>query len=356
MSLPKDLVKTLEVVKPKRLAAGDTVAVLSTSWGGPAIFPKIYELGVRNLKANFHLQIKEYPTTRGDPELLHGNPEMRAKDVNNAFSDREVAGIISSIGGDDSIRILPYLSKEAIRSNPKVLMGYSDTTTLLSYCNQLGLVTFHGPSIMAGFSQMENLPATFTAHVAEMLFHSKASHQYSPFEVWSDGYPDWAEDGNIGKVNPPRKDDGWRWLQGMSIVRGELFGGNIEVLEGLKGTEFWPSRDFWRGKILFLETSEEKPSRAYIRRCLRNYGVQGIFDKITGLLFGRARDFSDEEKKDLDENIVTVVAGEFRRRDLPIVTNMDFGHTDPQFILPLGARAAIDCGRRKFALVEPPVL
>ena len=150
----------MEFVKPNRLKAGDTVASLSPSWGGPAIFPRIYELGVRNLKANFHLQIKEYPTTRGDPELLHGNPEMRAKDVNSAFSDREVAGIISSIGGDDSIRILSYLSKEAIKSNPKVLMGYSDTTTLLSYCNQLGLVTFHGPSIMAGFSQMENLPAT----------------------------------------------------------------------------------------------------------------------------------------------------------------------------------------------------
>src|SRR5213594_120986 len=125
---PQGSAKTMEFVKPNRLKAGDTVASLSPSWGGPAIFPRIYELGVRNLKANFHLQIKEYPTTRGDPELLHGNPEMRAKDVNSAFSDREVAGIISSIGGDDSIRILSYLSKEAIKSNPKVLMGYSDTT------------------------------------------------------------------------------------------------------------------------------------------------------------------------------------------------------------------------------------
>src|SRR3989441_2309616 len=348
--------KMLEFVKPNRLKAGDTVAVLSPSWGGPARFPKIYELGVRNLEANFDLKVKEYPTTRADPNLLHDNPKMRAEDVNSAFSDREAAGIISSIGGDDSIRILPYLKRDVIRSNPKILMGYSDTTTLLAYCNQLGLVTFHGPSIMAGFSQMENFPATFTTHVAEMLFHPKPSHQYSPIRVWSDGYPDWAEPGNIGKINPPHKDDGWKWLQGTSLARGELFGGNIETLEWLKGTEFWPPGDFWRGKILFLETSEEKPSRVYIRRCLRNYGVQGIFDKITGLLFGRARDYSDEEKKALDENIVTVVAGEFRRRDLPIVTNMDFGYKDPQFILPLGARAEIDCGKRKFQLVEPPVL
>jgi len=342
-------------VKPNRLNAGDTVAVLSPSSGGPARFPKVYELGVRNLEANFDLQVKEYPTTRADSDLLHDNPKIRAEDVNNAFSDREVTGIIASIGGEDSIRILPYLNREAIRSNPKIFMGFSDTTTLLAYCNQLGLVTFHGPSIMAGFSQMESFPAIFRTHVAEMLFHPKPSHQYSSFGVSSDGYPDWAEEGNLGRVNPPHKDDGWKWLQGTSVAKGILFGGNIEVLEWLKGTEFWPSRDFWKGKILFLESSEEKPSRAYVRRCLRNYGVQGIFEKITGLLFGRARDYSDMEKKALDENIVAVVAGEFRRRDLPIVSNMDFGHTDPQFILPLGVKAEIDCGKRRFQLVEPAV-
>ncbi len=323
--------------------------------GRPGKISLCLRAGVRNLEANFDLHVKEYPTTRADPDLLHENPKIRADDVNSAFSDREVAGIISSIGGEDSIRILPYLNRDTIRSNPKILMGYSDTTTLLAYCNQLGLVTFHGPSIMAGFSQMENFPATFTTHVAEMLFHPKPSHQYSQFEVWSDGYPDWAEAGNIGKLNPAHKSDGWKWQQGTSLAKGELFGGDIEVLEWLKGTEFWPSPDFWKDKILFLETSEEKPSRAYIRRCLRNYGVQGIFEKITGLLFGRARDYSDEEKKALDENIAAVVAGEFRRRDLPIVTNMDFGHTDPQFILPLGARVEIDCEKRRFQLVEPSV-
>src|SRR5437870_13753551 len=237
--------KMLEFVKPNRLKAGDTVAVLSPSWGGPAIFPKIYELGVRNLKANFHLQIKEYPTTRADPDLLHDNPEMRAEDVNNAFSDRKVAGIISSIGGDDSIRILPYLNKEVIRSNPKILMGYSDTTTLLSYCNQLGLVTFHGPSIMAGFSQMESSPASFATHVKEMLFHPRQNYEYRPYSTYSEGYPEFAQIENLGKVKTPRQNPGWHWLQGKSVTRGHLFGGNIEILEWLRGTNFWPANDFW---------------------------------------------------------------------------------------------------------------
>ncbi len=68
---------------------------------------------------------------------------------------------------------------------------------------------------------------------------------------------------------------------------------------------------------------------------------------------GRARDYSQEEKEKLDQNIVAVVSGEFHKSNLPIVTNMDFGHTDPQLIIPLGAKAEIDCETKRFRLVEP---
>jgi muramoyltetrapeptide carboxypeptidase LdcA involved in peptidoglycan recycling len=85
---------------------------------------------------------------------------------------------------------------------------------------------------------------------------------------------------------------------------------------------------------------------------LRNYGVQGIFDKIAALLIGRPRDYSDKEKKELDENIIKIVKTEFKNNDLPIITNMDFGHTDPQWILPLGIKAEIDCHKKEFKLIE----
>jgi len=127
-------------------------------------------------------------------------------------------------------------------------------------------------------------------------------------------------------------------------------------LEFVKGTPYWPRPDFWEGKILFLETSEEKPSITNVQRWLRNYGLHGIFGKIGGLLFGRARDYSEPEKMQLDNVIVSVVAKEFNRPDLPIVSNMDFGHTDPQFILPLGVLAQVDCQDKKFRLLESAVL
>lgn len=92
---------------------------------------------------NLGLTIKEFPSARKDASFLYNNPEFRANDINAAFADPEVKAIISSIGGDDSIRILPYLDKKTIVQNPKIVMGYSDTSTLLTYINQLGLVTFH---------------------------------------------------------------------------------------------------------------------------------------------------------------------------------------------------------------------
>jgi len=127
------------------------------------------------------------------------------------------------------------------------------------------------------------------------------------------------------------------------------------VLESLNGTDFWPEREFWNGKILFFETSEEKPSVLRVRRMLRNYGMQGIFDRTAAVLFGRARDFTDEEKEALDQMIIEVIKEEFGKADISIVTNMDFGHTDPQLILPLGVKAEVDSTQQTFRLLEAPL-
>ena len=88
---------------------------------------------------------------------------------------------------------------------------------------------------------------------------------------------------------------------------------------------------------------------------LRNYGMQGIFDKVAAVLFGRARDYTDEEKVELDQMIIGVIKGEFGNGRVPVVTNMDFGHTDPQIILPLGVNAEVDCSNKTFKLTESPL-
>lgn len=338
-------------IKSKKLQKGDIVAIVSPSWGGPSIFPHVFESGIKTLE-NLGLKIKELPSARKDADFLDKNPEFRAKDINDAFADEEVKAIFVSIGGDDSIRILPFLDSKNIRKNPKIIIGYSDTTTLLTYFNQFGLITLHGPAIMAGFSQWDYLGEKFQEHIKTILFENPEKYTYEPYNSYHEGYLDWSNKSDVGKVKPSSKNLGWNWLQGDSIVQGELFGGCIEALEFMKSTKFWPNDDFWNGKILFLETSEDKPSPEQVKWMLRNYGIQGVFDKISALLIGRARDYSEDEKKQLNDNVLKIARDEFGNKTIPIITNMDFGHTDPQWILPLGTRAEIDCYKKEFKLIE----
>ncbi len=233
-------------------------------------------------------------------------------------------------------------------------MGYSDTSALTTYLNQLGLVTFNGPSVMAGFSQWNSLGSKFQKHISDFLFSNFEQTIYPTFDFYVNGYPDWSDQSNLGKIKETFSNDGCHWLQGKSIASGELYGGCIEVLEFMKSTDFWPKNDFWDEKIFFLETSECKPSIDQVKWMLRNYGMQGVFDRVSALLLGRARDYSDEEKKQLDEAIVQIVKGEFKNDQLCIVSNMDFGHTDPQWILPLGIKAEVDSRSQTFKLLEAP--
>lgn len=341
-------------IKPPALKPGNTIAVLSPSWGGPASFAHIYENGLKKLR-DLGFNIKEYPTARMDQSILVRNPKLRAKDINDAFADREVNGIIATIGGEDSIRILPHVDQKIILKNPKVIMGFSDTTTILAYLNQLGLVTFHGPSIMAGISQMNKLPKNFADHFKKFFFFKYQSLVYKKYSQYCDGYPNWQETKSTGKINPLIKNtDGWHWLQGKKTVKGELFGGCIEVLEKMRGTKFWPDQNFWNNKILILETSEEKPLVDTAKSYLMNYARSGIFNRISAILFGRARDYTDAEKKELDLSLISIVRKNSDNHDLAIVTNMDFGHTDPQLILPLGIETEVNPLKREIKLIEYP--
>ena len=347
----------MESVRPTRLRRGDTVAVLSPSWGGPQMFPNVFDAGLAVLIEQFGLQVREYPTTRWPAAQLRADPRARARDLQAAFADPSVTAVFAAIGGDDSARLLPHLDMAVIRANPKVLMGYSDTAALLVALHLQGLVTYNGPAVMAGFAQLRHFPQT-AAHIRSVLFEPTDTLDYVPAAQWVDLYHDWNDDGDATRVGQLRDHEGWHWLQGSGVRGGRLFGGCIEVLEFLKGSPWWPARDFWRDRILFLETSEERPTIDQVRSWLFNYGVQGVFEQASALLFGRARDYTAEQTAELDGMIVETVA-EFGdgsgAGELTIVTNLDFGHTDPQWILPLGVRAELDADRRTFRLVEPAV-
>ena len=342
-------------VKPGRLRPGDTVAVVTPSWGGPSRFPRLFELGLKVLERDLGLVVREMPHARADADWVAEHPEARASDLTSALEDPSVRAIWCSIGGDDAMRLLPLLDPALPSSHPKALIGFSDSTVLLTWFRLQGVVAFHGPSVLAGMAQWATLPSSFHEQLRSVLFAPAPTHEYRGFAAYSEGYPDWGIAETVGHRHPDRSSPPWHWANGASPASGELFGGCLEVLEFLKGTPYFPPVEFFDGKLLFLETSEEKPSPKAVVRVVRNYGLSGVLGRISGLLFGRYRGYTESETVELDRALGRVARDEFHLPDLPVVTHLDFGHTDPQWVLPLGVRARIDPDGPSFRLLEPAV-
>ena len=343
--------------KPKKLNPGDRVAAVTLSWGGPGAYPLRYQAGVQQLEAEFGLEVVPMPHTLRDPDWLGRNPEARAHDLMTAFNDPTIAGIISTIGGDDSIRLLPFLDLDIIRSNPKVFMGYSDTTISHFICFQSGLVSFYGPSIMAGFAENGGLFAYLIKSVRRTIFSTAPIGEISPnMDGWTVEYLDWSNADNQTRPRILQESPGWKFLQGNGVARGHLIGGCFEVMDWLRGSEYWPTLEQWDGAILFLETSEEAPPPLQVKYGLRALASLGVLKRISGFIFGRpGGQLPPENFHEYDQAILQVVRDEEGLTTLPVVTHMDFGHTDPMFVLPYGVEAKIDCDQKEFSILESAV-
>jgi len=345
------------MIKPPHLSPGDKVATVSLSWGGPSIFPHRYQAGVRQLETEFSLTVVEMPHTLKDAGWLARNPEARAADLMQAFGDPSVKGIIATIGGEDSIRLLPYMNLDVIRDNPKVFLGYSDTTISHMACYKAGLVSFYGPTIMAGFGENGGMFPFMTKSVRRTLFQTAPIGMIEPnMDGWTVERLEWGDPANQDRKRKLTPCTGWKYLQGKGARQGHLIGGCIEVFDWLRGTELWPSLEQWQDAILFLETSEEAPPPATVRYSLRALAGLGVLRRLAGILFARpGGNIPVEQFDEYDCAILQVVRDEEGLEGLPIITNMDFGHTDPMFVLPYDLKAEIDCEQRNFSILENAV-
>lgn len=344
------------LIKPQVLAPGDQVAIVTPSWGGPACFPYRFETGLRYLVEQFELEPVIMPHACKPAEWLDRNPRARAEDLMQAFEVPEIAAIVASIGGDDAIRLVPHLDLRGITSNPKVFLGYSDATVLHFVCLKAGLSSFYGPTVMAGFAENTGMHEFSVNAIHKALFTPKPPGKFPRnIEGWTDERLDWAVPEYQDRKRVLRTSVAPRLWQGSGKVRGQLVGGCAEVLEILKGTDFWPSLDYWNGTILFYETSEEAPSPSIMLRWMRNCGAQGILGRIAGMVVGRPGGVPVEHHDDYGAAIARAL-GEYDAEDIPLITGLDFGHTDPMTVLPYGAMAEIDCADASLSVIEASVV
>lgn len=338
--------------KVNRIKPGSTIGVVSPSWSGPNEFPVVYEKGLDNLKKEFNFKLKEFKHTRSKYNDSIEYVKNRVEDIHAAFLDKEVEAIFITIGGSDSIRLLPYLDKDLITQNPKIVMGFSDATSILIYLAKLGLPAFYGPSVMAGFSEPEGLNKESVSHFKSFFFDKWESYEYPVYSKWTDDRYGWTDPNFLNREKEYKINDGVKILNQSSAREGVLIGGCLEIIEMLKGTKYGISEDDWNDASFFFETSEDKPTPEYVECALISYGVSGAWDKVKNLVISKSRGYTHEEYATLEKKILSVLIDKFNSTKINILSNVDIGHTQPMLIFPMGCNLKTEGS--KLILTESP--
>lgn len=354
-----------QLIKPSALQQGDIVATVSLSWDGAGLFPERYKQGKEQFEKAFGVKIIEMPNSL--QVGLYDNPLLRLEDLMCAFKNPEVKAILTNIGGSDTIRLLNYMTNEhfeIMANNPKIFLGMSDTTANHFMCLKAGLSSFYSPSTLYGYAENGGVPEFIVNNTKKVLFNKEpvGTLPESNEFIWEKVY--WDDKNDIVRQKLPS--NGWRYIQGSEKSQGRLIGGCMEVLSMINGSIIWPALSDWDDTILFVETSEDMPSTDTFLYFMRNLGAQGILAKLKGILFARpGGEFKKDKIAERDawieryakyDNVLIKVCKEYNRTDLPIVTNMDFGHTVPQVILPYGAMCEIDPVNKKVNILESAVI
>lgn len=341
------------LIKPKALQKGDQVALISLSWGGAQAFPLRYEIGKRQIQESFSLRVVEAKHAKKDPEWLRDNPEARADDLMSVFTDPDIKGIISIIGGSDSYKIIPYVDLNIIKENPKIFMGYSDTTMSHFLCYKAGLSSFYGPAVMTSLADGGGILAYTRKMLEKTLFASGPLGILPDYTgPWCNKFVNWGDGDQENKLRSFYKPQTMKFFNSGETVKGKLIGGCVETLVQMIETEIWPTVAEWENKIIFLEISEDCTGLGHLKDSLKSLSKAGMFSKPKAILFGRPSDSIQE--KDFD-SIIDGFAS-FCQKELkisaPIVCNVPFGHSDPVLVLPYGREATVNSERKEISIDE----
>ena len=329
-----------------------TVGIVSLSSGiiGEARVSHEAEIGLRRLR-DYGLEVRFLPHARKGLDYIKAHPEKRAEDLLEAFRDPEIDMILCAIGGDDTYRLLPYLFehgelREAVTE--KTFLGFSDTTVNHFMLHKLGLRTFYGQAFLPDVCELDKEMLPYTRRYFEELLSTGTIREITPSDVWYEERKDFSP-AQVGVPRPSRPDRGFELLQGPPAFSGKILGGCIDSMYDMFNGEchedmpalcekyrLFPAAEDWKGRILLLESSEEKMPPEKYRKALEYLKERGVFGAVSGVLAGKPMDGCYErEYKALLKEVVDDPGK-------PILCNLNAGHAAPRCIVPFGVEAHVN--------------
>lgn len=318
-----------EIIKPKKLTKGDTIGLIAP---GSAISRKSFEKSLSNIDSlGFKAQYSDNLRVRKG--YLAGTDHQRIDDIHSMFKNPKIAGIMCARGGYGCARLLPGLDYNLIKSNPKVLVGFSDITALLyAIHNQTGLVCFHGPVGVSTFT-----PFT-TSQFEKVLMKGKNRIELKQPNHWKE-----LESTVYKQINITS-----------GVVNGTLVGGSLSLMVSLIGT---PYDIDYTNKIVFIEEIKENVYR--IDRMLTQLILSGKLDNVRGIalgIFNGCDTKPEDEDYGLSTSLEEVITDRLGKLNIPVLYGLPIGHIKDNATVPFGIEAELSIPNGSLTLLESAVI
>jgi muramoyltetrapeptide carboxypeptidase len=332
------------VIKPAALNKGDKICIVSPS-SEIKSFPRRLQRGIKSLESQgFEVVLSNHSLALKGKEA--GTAKERANDLMQAFQDTSVKCIMASTGGYTANTVLEYLNFETIKSNPKILIGFSDITALLNAIYfKTGLITFHGPTLLSSFGDAAGVhQKTMSSFISMTCNKNLVNDNIGNFLEYS-------EDGLLWDIydDEPqkyKKDTGIMWLT-EGNCEGKIVGGNLDTLLGILNTEYCPN---FSNSILLLEESGGCVAKTV--RSLKTLEHTSVLNNIKALVYGRSFQYEDNNQPNSLHNLIKEIG---HKLNIPVLFNVPFGHTEPKHTIPIGVLAKIDFQNKIFRISESAV-
>lgn len=329
-----------------KLNKGSTIGFFSPSC--PITFDAPYAVQ----KAENFLQKRGYKIKRGnlfgkiDSYYRSGKIEKRANELNELIYDNTVDCIMATAGGYVSVSILPYIDYEYLKKHPKIIVGHSDVTSvLLAVYEKCGFPVFYGPNFVTSFAHSEEY-CTLALNAFEKAVNYNDPYVIKNFDFYTDEATDWylKKDAFDKQISNEKRIKNKMKTIVAGQARGRLIGGNTDNLSLLYGNPYCPQ--IKSGDILFLENVNEEAD--FFERILANLFTFGIFDKISGLILGKAKGYDDITSGKSETDILSEM---IKNPRFPILADFDCGHTVPINTLPIGKEIILDTEKQQITLL-----